>query len=76
MAKGRGLMLMAVDNGEAVTAIGLVSGDKALLSTLSVRGKASDEKLALAEFIGKRGKKGKLMPKKWSVGAIRELPSA
>ena len=76
LAKGRGLMLMAVDNGEAVTAIGLVNGDKALLSTLSVRGKASDEKLALAEFIGKRGKKGKLMPKKWSVGAIRELPSA
>ncbi|MBN3004757.1 DNA topoisomerase IV subunit A [Chromobacterium alkanivorans] len=75
LAKGRGLMLMAVEDGEAVTAVGLVNGEKALLSTLSVRGKASDEKLALAEFAGKRGKKGKLMPKKWSVSAISELPT-
>ena len=74
LSKGRGLMLMALDEGAAMTAIGLVAGAKALLSTTSVRGKAGDEKLALEEFIGKRGKKGKLMPKKWLVSAIRELP--
>ncbi len=70
LAKGRGLMLMALDDGETLTAIGLVAGDKALLATVSVRGKVADEKLALAEFDGKRGRKGKLMPKKWTVGRI------
>ena len=72
LSKGRGLMLMALDGGEALTAIGLVAGEKALLSTVSVRGKAGDEKLSLAEFDGKRGKKGKLMPKKWTVSVIRQ----
>jgi len=75
MAKGRGLMLMGLEAGESVTAIGLVKGDKALLATVSVRGKVADEKLALAEFDAKRGKKGKLMPKKWAVSAIADLPS-
>jgi topoisomerase-4 subunit A len=75
MAKGRGLMLMSLEAGESVTAIGLVKGDKALLATVSVRGKVADEKLALAEFDAKRGKKGKLMPKKWTVSAIGDLPS-
>ena len=72
LAKGRGLMLMSLAEGEALTAIGLVAGDKALLATVSVRGKSADEKLALAEFDGKRGAKGKLLPKKWTVGAIRQ----
>ncbi|MGC0152928.1 DNA topoisomerase IV subunit A [Chromobacterium vaccinii] len=74
LAKGRGLMLMALDDGARMTAIGLVAGARALLSTTSVRGKTADEKLPLEEFVGKRGKKGKLMPKKWLVGAISELP--
>lgn len=71
MAKGRGLMLMQLDQGEALTAVGLVDGERALLQTTSVRGKASEEKLPLAEFDGKRGKRGKLMPKKWTVSQIR-----
>ena len=70
MAKGRGLTLMALDEGDAVTAFGLVSAERALLAVTSVRGKVSDEKLALAEYAGKRARKGKLMPKKWQVGAI------
>ncbi|MEO9385191.1 hypothetical protein [Chromobacterium phragmitis] len=74
LAKGRGLMLLALDEGARMTAVGLVAGDKALLSTTSVRGKVADEKIALEEFLAKRAKKGKLMPKKWLVGAIRELP--
>ncbi|MEQ6289881.1 DNA topoisomerase IV subunit A [Vogesella sp. GCM10023246] len=73
LAKGRGLMLMALEAGEAVTAFGLVAGERALLATTSVRGKVADEKLALAEFDGKRGRKGKLLPKKWTVAAIRDL---
>ncbi len=73
LAKGRGLMLMQLDEGEHLTAAGLVSGPKALLSALSVRGKSSDEKLALEEYQGKRGKRGKLMPKKWTVTAIRSV---
>ena len=76
LAKGRGLMLMGLETGEAVTAVGLVAGDKALLSTVSVRGKAADEKLALAEFDAKRGRKGKLMPKKWAVSRIIDIPVA
>ncbi|WP_028535031.1 DNA topoisomerase IV subunit A [Paludibacterium yongneupense] len=70
MAKGRGLMLMQLDDGEALDAIGLVSQDKARLSVQSSRGRASEEKLALAEFLGKRGKRGKLMPRKWRVAVI------
>ena len=73
LAKGRGLMLLALDDGEAVTAFGLVAGERAQLATTSVRGKVADEKLALAEFDGKRGRKGKLLPKKWTVTAIRDL---
>ena len=73
LAKGRGLMLLALDDGEAVTAFGLVAGERALLATTSIRGKVADEKLALAEFDGKRGCKGKLLPKKWTVTAIRDL---
>ena len=73
LAKGRGLMLLALDDGEAVTAFGLVAGERALLATTSIRGKVADEKLALAEFDGKRGRKGKLLPKKWTVTAIRDL---
>ncbi|NDV11359.1 DNA topoisomerase IV subunit A [Crenobacter caeni] len=72
MAKGRGLTLMALDEGDAVTAFGLVSAERAQLSVTSVRGKASEEKLALAEYAGKRARKGKLMPKKWQVGAITD----
>ncbi|MFC3531499.1 DNA topoisomerase IV subunit A [Vogesella facilis] len=72
LAKGRGLMLLALDDGEAVTAFGLVAGERALLATTSIRGKVADEKLALAEFDGKRGRKGKLLPKKWTVTAIRD----
>ncbi|MFC3627433.1 DNA topoisomerase IV subunit A [Vogesella amnigena] len=73
LAKGRGLMLLALDDGEAVTAFGLVAGERALLATTSVRGKLADEKLPLAEFDGKRGRKGKLLPKKWTITAIRDL---
>ncbi|SCK12906.1 DNA topoisomerase IV subunit A [Vogesella sp. LIG4] len=73
LAKGRGLMLLALDDGEAVTAFGLVAGERALLATTSIRGKLADEKLALAEFDGKRGRKGKLLPRKWTVTAIRDV---
>ncbi|WP_217450669.1 DNA topoisomerase IV subunit A [Vogesella oryzae] len=73
LAKGRGLMLLALEAGEAVTAFGLVAGERALLATTSVRGKVADEKLALAEFDGKRGRKGKLLPKKWTITAIRDV---
>jgi topoisomerase-4 subunit A len=71
LSKGRGLQLMQLDSAETLTAVGLVHGEKACLETLSVRGKASEEKLALAEYLGRRGKRGKLLPKKWSITAIR-----
>jgi topoisomerase IV subunit A len=70
LAKGRGLMLIQLDKGEKLQAVGLVQGEKAVLSVLSVRGKPSDEKLALAEYLGRRGKRGKLLPKKWNIQSI------
>ncbi|EEG07129.1 DNA topoisomerase IV subunit A [Pseudogulbenkiania ferrooxidans] len=70
LAKGRGLMLMQLGEGEALTAIGLVGGDKAQLTAQSVRGKQSEEKVALAEYDGKRARRGQLLPKKWLVTAI------
>ncbi|MCW3480867.1 DNA topoisomerase IV subunit A [Neisseriaceae bacterium JH1-16] len=72
LAKGRGLMLMALDAGESLSAIGLVAGDKALLSITGPRGKDGVEKLLLADFVGKRGKKGKPSGKKGTVTAIRD----
>ena len=70
LAKGRGLMLMQLETGEIVTAVGLARGDKVLLTMVSVRGKPGVEKLSLGDYIGRRGKRGKLLPKKWSVSAI------
>lgn len=72
LSKGRGLQLMQLDSGESLTAVGLARGEKVLLSTLSVRGKESEEKLVLAEYLGRRGKRGKLLPKKWSISAITD----
>jgi topoisomerase-4 subunit A len=71
LSKGRGLQLMQLDSAETLTAVGLVHGEKACLETMSVRGKEGEEKLPLAEYLGKRGKRGKLLPKKWSITAIR-----
>ncbi|MBV8045533.1 MAG: DNA topoisomerase IV subunit A [Paludibacterium sp.] len=73
LAKGRGLMLIQLDQGERLTAIGLARGEKVLLSVLSARGKSGEEKLALAEYLGRRAKRGKLLPKKWSILAITDL---
>ena len=73
LAKGRGLMLMQLDDGESATAIGLVTGEKAVLSVLSSRGKFSAEKLPLADYLGRRGKRGKLLPKKWNIVAIGDV---
>ncbi|BEV72751.1 DNA topoisomerase IV subunit A [Paludibacterium sp. THUN1379] len=72
LAKGRGLMLMQLDEGERLTAIGLARGDRVQLSVLSVRGKAGEEKVALAEYLGRRAKRGKLLPKKWNILAISD----
>ncbi|TDR72457.1 DNA topoisomerase IV subunit A [Paludibacterium purpuratum] len=72
LAKGRGLMLLQLDDGERLTAIGLARGEKVVLSVLSARGKPGEEKLALAEYLGRRAKRGKLLPKKWNILAIAD----
>lgn len=72
LAKGRGLMLIQLDTGERLQAIGLARGEKVRLSVLSTRGKPGEEKIALAEYLGRRGKRGKLMPKKWNILAIAD----
>lgn len=72
MAKGRGLLLMALETGETLSAVGVVSGEKAMLDTTSPRGKSAEEKLALNDYLGKRGKKGKPLPRKLTVHAIRQ----
>jgi topoisomerase-4 subunit A len=73
MARGRGLQLMQLDTGETLSAVGLVRGEKALLTTLSSRGNTGKEKLLLAEYAGRRGKRGKLLPKKWNITAIEDI---
>ncbi|MDF0604627.1 DNA topoisomerase IV subunit A [Neisseriaceae bacterium TC5R-5] len=74
LAKGRGLMLMALEEGETLSALGVVNGDKVLLATESVRGKLAEEKLALAEFQGKRGRRGRPLAKRTLIHRISELP--
>lgn len=70
LAKGRGLMLMQLDDDAVLAAVGLVRGEKARLTAVSPRGKVGEEKVALEEYLGRRAKRGKLLPKKWLVTAI------
>lgn len=73
LTKGRGLMLMQLEPGEVLTAMGLVVSDHCVLSTLSVRGKVGREKIALAEYLGKRARRGKPLLKKCTVTSIVDL---
>jgi topoisomerase-4 subunit A len=72
MARGRGLQLMQLAAGEKLSALCLARGNKVLLATLSARGNVGKEKLLLDEYIGRRGKSGKLLPKKWNITAISD----
>ena len=73
MARGRGLQLMPLEPGESVVALGVVHSGRALLSVQTPRSGRHDEvKLALADFTGKRGRRGKDTPKRWLVLAIAD----
>jgi topoisomerase-4 subunit A len=72
LAKGRGLMLMALENGEALSALGVASGAKVRLTLVGARGSKSEEGLLLDEFIAKRAKRGKAHGKKGEVRAIAD----
>lgn len=73
MARGRGLQLMPLEPGESVVALGVVHSGRALLSVQTPRSGRHDEvKLALADFTGKRGRRGKDTPKRYLVLAIAD----
>ena len=71
MNKGRGLMLMQQEATEAVVAMGVVQGDRAVLSTVLRGGRVDEVKQPLAEFAGKRAGRGKPTAKKMHIIAIR-----
>ena len=65
MGRGRGLQLLALDDGDALTALGVVSSGRALLTVQIPRsGRLDEVRLPLDEFIGKRGRRGKEAPKR------------
>ncbi|AQR66308.1 DNA topoisomerase IV subunit A [Aquaspirillum sp. LM1] len=73
MARGRGLQLMPLEPGESVVALGVVHSGRALLSVQTPRsGRLDEVKLALADFTGKRGRRGKDTPKRYLVLAIAD----
>ena len=73
MARGRCLQLMPLEPGESVVALGVVHSGRALLSVQTPRsGRLDEVKLALADFTGKRGRRGKDTPKRYLVLAIAD----
>lgn len=72
LAKGRGLMLVQLDDGETTTAVGIVSGAKATLTGTLRTGREDSFNIMLADYIGKRARRGKLLPKRWQISAIRD----
>ena len=73
MGRGRGLQLLALDDGDALAALGVVSSGRALLTVQIPRsGRLDEVRLPLDEFIGKRGRRGKEAPKRWLVLGVRD----
>ena len=71
LGKGRGLMLLALDEGETLCATGVATGERAEVAGRLRTGREDSFRLSLADYAGKRGRRGKLLPKKWLVTAIR-----
>jgi topoisomerase-4 subunit A len=76
LSKGRGLMLMQLEDSEKMTALGLSAGNRVRLTLIGARGSKSDEGLSLDDFINKRGRRGKAHGKKGEVRAIADADSA
>lgn len=73
MGRGRGLQLLALDDGDALAALGVVNSGRALLTVQIPRsGRLDEVRLPLDEFIGKRGRRGKEAPKRWLVLGVRD----
>ena len=61
LSKGRGLMLMQLNDGEAMCACVCLADEQSTLRVVSQspRGKISEEKLTVADYLGKRARRGK-----------------
>ncbi|RXZ43829.1 DNA topoisomerase IV subunit A [Crenobacter cavernae] len=71
LAKGRGLMLMQLDEGETLVAAGLAATDKVVATFNGARGRVADEAIALSDFDGKRGRRGKPHGRRGALAALR-----
>ncbi|AXK38889.1 DNA topoisomerase IV subunit A [Crenobacter cavernae] len=70
LGKGRGLMLMQLEPGETLIAAGLAATDKITATFTGARGRVADEAVPLADFDGKRGRRGKPHGRKGTLNAL------
>lgn len=70
MAKGRGLQLMSLQNGDQLSLINVFNTPSYTLKMLGKRGGQTEETLHIADITQKRGRKGKLLDVSGSLKAI------
>ena len=70
MAKGRGLQLIKLADGDTLALISAVSSEHYTLHIIGKRGAAHQETLRIADIAGKRAGKGKLLDISGSLKAI------
>ena len=73
LAKGRGLMLMQLDDGDTLETLAVVEGSAARICGTLRTGREDSFRLEFADYAGKRAKKGKLLPKRWVITAVEPV---
>ncbi|MCG9031775.1 DNA topoisomerase IV subunit A [Laribacter hongkongensis] len=73
LAKGRGLMLMQLDDGDTLETLAVVEGSAARICGTLRTGREDSFRLEFADYAGKRAKKGKLLPKRWVITAVEAV---
>ena len=73
LAKGRGLMLMQLDDGDTLETLAVVEGSAARICGTLRTGREDSFRLEFADYVGKRAKKGKLLPKRWVITAVEAV---
>lgn len=71
MAKGRGLQLMSLGEGDKLAHITVASTPEFIVESVGKRGAAHQERLRVQDIANKRGRKGRLLDVSGTIGTIR-----
>lgn len=71
MAKGRGLQLMSLGEGDKLTHTTVASTPEFIVESVGKRGAAHQERLRVQDIANKRGRKGRLLDVSGTIGTIR-----